>query len=161
MREILRAHWLYLLYVLHHKYYVGRECFRSGLYWQGTIHDWTKFLPSEWFPYVEHFYIKKERVRHNEATNSPFDYAWLYHQRRNPHHWQYWILVQDTEPTVTLEMPSRYAKEMVCDWIGAGLAMGKPDIIGWYLENKHKIKLHPNTQMAVEIYLGLVPEHEL
>ena len=24
--------------------------------WQAIIHDWTKFLPCEWFPYVQRFY---------------------------------------------------------------------------------------------------------
>lgn len=159
--NVLIAHLKYAQYVFWHKFYVGRECFKYGLYWQGIIHDWSKFTPSEWFPYVKHFYIEKRTIEHNTSTGTLFDYAWLYHQRRNPHHWQFWVLIQDENPTVILEMPEKYAIEMVCDWTGAGLAQGKPDIVAWYKKNEAKIKLHPKTREKVEIYLGLTREHEL
>ena len=29
--------------ILRHKYYVGIECFKLGLYWQGITHDLSKF----------------------------------------------------------------------------------------------------------------------
>lgn len=167
MKRILVAHWKYFLYVFWHKIYVGKACFGYGLYWAGIIHDWSKFTPSEWFPYVDNFFLnppprKEQKEGHfQEPTGTLFDYAWLYHQRRNPHHWQYWILVQDKDPTIFLEMPRKYAIEMVCDWEGAGLAQGKPDIAGWYIKNRDKIKLHPRTRELVEIYLGISMEHEL
>jgi len=51
-------HLAYLRYVLRHKWFVLLACWRAGLYWRGIVHDWHKFLPSEWFPYVEHFHGK-------------------------------------------------------------------------------------------------------
>lgn len=164
---VIEANWKYLIYVLRHKYYVARECFKYGLIWEGIIHDWSKFTISEWFPYVDNFYLnppKKEEQKEGyfqTPTGTNFDYAWLYHQRRNPHHWQYWLLVQDENPTIFLEMPKKFAIEMVCDWTGAGLAQGKPDIVAWYNKNKEKIKLHHKTRELVEIYLGITLEHEL
>jgi len=47
----------YLKYLIRHKWFV----FRAGLklkvsIWRLLIHDWTKFLPSEFFPYLRKFY---------------------------------------------------------------------------------------------------------
>jgi len=53
----MQPHLRYLAYVLRHKWHVFIAC--RGLHvplWQAIIHDWTKFLPCEWFPYVQRFY---------------------------------------------------------------------------------------------------------
>lgn len=152
--KILVAHLKYARYVFWHKWYVGKACWKRGLICQGIVHDWSKLTPSEWFPYVNRFYLsdynhQKEGYFH-EPNGCAFDYAWLYHQRRNPHHWQYWVLVQDEEPTIVLDMPYKYLLEMVCDWYGAGMAQGKPDIKAWYLKNKDRIKLSDKTRFLVE-----------
>lgn len=52
----MRRFFKYLLYVLKHKYYVGRFCLQHGLYWQALSHDMSKLLPSEFFPYMRHFF---------------------------------------------------------------------------------------------------------
>lgn len=83
----MKAHLQYLGYVVRHKWLVFVECCRLGIPWQGLIHDWSKFLPSEWFSYVGYFYGEKD-----EAA---FDLAWLLHQKRNPHHWQWWVMNED------------------------------------------------------------------
>lgn len=145
---MLTKHWMYLKYVLTHKYYVFRECLNYGLIWQGLIHDWTKFLPSEWSPYVQYFY--------GDGGQGAFDIAWNHHQKRNPHHWQYWLLRNDNQgslrPFNPLPMPDRFRKEMLCDWRGAGMAQGKSreSTREWYLENKTNIVLHLDTQSWIE-----------
>lgn len=126
---------LYLKYLIRHKYFVGRECFKLGLYWQGIIHDWHKFLPSEFFPYCEFFYGKfkfepswlgysynQQEQDYQETTKKKFDIAWLLHQHRAKHHFQHWILRLDSGETKALEMPEKYIKEMYCDWKGPGIA---------------------------------------
>ena len=107
----MKAHLLYLKYVIRHKWFVFLACLEYGLIWRGIKHDWTKFLPSEWFPYVAYFYGKKEVVpqiftfgfdgkeklftKVPDDVQSRFDIAWLHHQKRNSHHWQYWLLSPD------------------------------------------------------------------
>lgn len=125
----LTPHLRYLRYVLWHKWYV----FCAGLainrliedrtaripIWRLLVHDWSKFLPSEWGPYVANFYV--EGGRENAEVQSRFKYAWLYHQRRNKHHWQYWTYrLDERRAEITLIPPARYALEMLADWIGAG-----------------------------------------
>lgn len=85
-------HLRYLSYVLRHKAFVAIECCKVGLIWRGLVHDWHKFLPSEWFPYTEHFYGKL-----GGGTEGAFDFAWLLHQKRADHHWQWWIIVLDNK----------------------------------------------------------------
>jgi hypothetical protein len=144
----MRKHWRYLLYVVRHKYFVlvaGREL-GLGL-WQLLIHDYQKFFPSEWTPYVETFY--------GEAPNmwaDAFDRAWLHHQKGGgEHHWQYWLLPLDDGGTKVLEMPERYAREMLADWMGAGRAItGRWEVAEWYEKNKDAMQLHPKTRACVE-----------
>ena len=54
-------HLKYAGYVFRHKFYVALACFKQGLYWRGLTHDMSKFLPTEWTPYAEFFYDKRNR----------------------------------------------------------------------------------------------------
>jgi hypothetical protein len=153
-------HFKYLSYVLRHKWFVFVECCKHGIAWRGIIHDASKFLPSEWFPYVENFYGEFGYKYNSPAkwtmpicckVKSDFDLAWLHHQKRNKHHWQWWILQNDTDGLTIIDMPLKYRKEMLADWIGAGIAItGKRDIKEWYFKNKEKIQIHPNTRAWIE-----------
>lgn len=152
----------YLAYVLRHKWHVFVACLglRVPLH-QAIIHDWQKFTPTEWGPYVRTFYAPDGSGHY--APSPAFDRAWLHHQHYGPHHWQYWILRHDDGNVDALEMPERFAREMVADWIGAGKALGKPDMEAWYLANKHKIVLHDSTRFFVHQRIaeakrkGLIP----
>lgn len=94
-----------------HKYYVGAECFKRGLYWRGVMHDMSKFLPSELYAAVVYYGLSKKERRYRRA----YYRARLLHTRRNDHHAEYWRLVNGNE--VTVEMDERATVEMVCDWI--------------------------------------------
>lgn len=141
----------YLFYLLKHKYYVARECWKLGLIWQGIIHDWQKFLPCEWIPYAQTFYGTGE-------DHPGFNAAWLHHQHYGPHHWQHWLLHEDSGKTITLEMPWKYCQEMLADWRGMSFTLFGADngrTTAWYLANRKLIRLHPNTRLWIEGQLGL------
>lgn len=163
-------HLHYLWYVVRHKWAV----LRAGVMlrheyegcplrmWQLLVHDWTKFLPREWFPYVEAFYGKHPVERRNDGgydatqVSDAFDYAWLSHQR-NKHHWQAWTLVRDDGSIKTLRMPAQYRWEMLADWMGAGMAIKGhgldkvwEETFLWYQANRDKMVLHPETRGLVE-----------
>lgn len=163
---MMKKHWKYLGYVVRHKWFVFVACCRLGIPWQGLVHDLSKFLPSEWLPYANFFYGPKPSPRDSTGYYKPtdtgdkeFDFAWLLHQKRNRHHWQWWCLPEDDGGVKILEMPETYVREMVADWRGAGRAQGKPDTCAWYEKNKGKMKLHVNTRMRVEKLLG-VNQHD-
>ena len=156
-------HWKYLKYVVRHKYYVFQECRKLGVsFRQALLHDISKFRHDEWEAYAEFFYgdhrnrkRKNNEVDFTDDYKTNFDYAWNYHLKRNPHHWQYWILHFDSGDMDVLEMPDRYRKEMLADWRGAGKAQGRNDIQAWYLQHGVEMKLHENTRKWIEEQLGV------
>lgn len=54
----------------------------------------------------------------------------------------------------TIEMPERYRKEMLADWIGAGMAQGTPDTLGWYGARGRFYEFAPQTRAWIEAQLG-------
>jgi len=144
----------YILLTIKHKYFV----FKAGIklkvpIWQLIIHDWSKFLL--WKSYNNVFFGDK-------SMDYEFSHAWLYHQNHEKHHWEYWIPRSShnrVDSTMTkiepIEMPEKYVREMIADWLGAGRAYeGKypdPKNWTWYETNKERIfkQLHPSTQKKV------------
>ena len=154
----------YLYYILRHKWFVFLEFCKMGIPFLGIIHDWSKFRPSEFIPYAKYFYgdkksdIKKGRDKTGyykpyDTGDNAFDFAWLLHQKRNKHHWQWWLLPTDEEGLKIFEMPKKYMKEMLADWQGAGRAQGTPDTGVWYMKNKDKMQLAPETREWIEVNL--------
>ncbi len=155
----------YLRYVIRHKWHVFVECCKAGIPIRGLLHDLSKLLPSEFFPYAHYFYgtWMKESEYHGDTrifypwkytemgVKEAFDLAWLKHQKRNKHHWQYWLLQCDSGELKILGMPLKYCKEMLTDWRGAGKAInGRDETKEWYEKNKTNMLLHPNARAWVE-----------
>ena len=153
----------YLNYILKHKWYVMTECFKQGLIWRGLLHDLSKFLPDEFFPYANHFYGRRGgdetgSCKLTDTGDKASDFAWLLHQKRNRHHWQWWILAEDEGGLKILEICEPYLTEMICDWIGAGKAQGhfspKEDRYfetrRWYQKNGSRMNLDETTRQKVE-----------
>lgn len=148
-------HWHNFCYILRHKWFVFVECCHLGIPWLGIIHDWSKFLPDEWWAYARYFYgdypswdevkriVPHARVR--EDVQHGFDVAWLKHQHRNKHHWQYWLLMNDTEPDRLLPVPDKYIREMVADWRGASRARGA-DVRHWWKRHNHKVRMEEQSR---------------
>lgn len=153
---MIKQHLSYLKYVLKHKWFVYIAGRRIGLsFWQSFQHDLSKFRFSEWFAYADTFY-NPDGSRKIYAETPEFQKAWLYHQHRNLHHWQSWLLRMDRGDVIPLQMPKKYVLEMVADWMGAGKAItGKWEYQIWYNQNREKIILHPQTREFVENILIL------
>lgn len=151
----MKKHWRYLKYVMRHKYYVFRAgCRTEAPCWRLIIHDWSKFSLAEWGPYVRSFYGPQPRT---DKVKADFDHAWLHHQHCNAHHWQHWVLREDSGKVKTLPMPIKFVREMVADWMGAGRAItGRWDYQEWYANKRDHIDLHPDTRVAVEAILNRV-----
>lgn len=149
-------YWKYLKYVLKHKYFVFIEACKLGIPFRGFMHDFSKLSPLEFIGYARHFY--GEKIKETDDSYDMFNLAWLVHQNRNNHHWQYWILHRDDGGTTTLDIPLNIIKEMVADWIGCGRALGKKspknnkflEVNIWYEANKDKIRLSKNTRKIIE-----------
>jgi hypothetical protein len=141
-------HARYLRYVLRHKWFVLVAGLRTGApIWRLVIHDWTKFTPAEWTPYVNRFFSGSAGKEDKSADPDEFHRAWTHHWHRNAHHWEHWLRA-DGEP---MEMPEALVREMVADWMGAGRAItGRWEVCEWYAQTKAKQRIHPRTRVLVE-----------
>jgi len=76
------------------------------------------------------------------------------HISRHPHHWAWWIRIDEDLNTEALPMSDVYRREMLADWRGASRALtGKDSTPEWYTANKHKILLHWETRGWIEAEL--------
>ena len=148
----------YFWQVLRHKWFVLVEGVKvNAPISMLLLHDFSKLSPDEFFPYARNFFAMPPKSETTIGIRAKyerdFNEAWLLHQKRNKHHWQYWILVMDEENPVCFPMPMRYILEMYADWRGAGRAYGNDNTKAWYENHKHKIIVHPSTRAILEALL--------
>lgn len=111
-------------------------------------HDASKTDPEEYAAYDRYFYGGN---RSYECTQQ-FNYAWLRHIHKNPHHWQHWILRNDDPELgeIVLDMPYQYIIEMICDWWAFSHRQGElREIFNWWKDHKDYMKLGDNTRKTV------------
>jgi len=155
-------YWSHFRYTMIHKYYVFIECIKEGIILRGITHDLSKFTPSEFSAYANYFFnedgSRKSVSKNNIPEVDPFFKALNSHQLYNDHHWQYWV--QYVSGSIIISHMSLDAmKEMICDWKGAGIAMGNGGIdnpLLWYKRNRHKMLLHTMTKSYIEYKIGYV-----
>jgi hypothetical protein len=170
----MTAHLRYLSYVIRHKWFVLVAGIKVGApLWRLLVHDWSKFLPREWFAYARYFYgsppsrnpmydssefYEMDMRDWKRRASDALDVAWLHHQKANAHHWQYWVLMEDNpsagERYRALPMPMPLVREMVADWMGAGRALtGRWEVCEWYAKNAANMVLHPSTRARAEMLI--------
>ena len=119
-------------------------------------HDCSKFETEEYRAYDDYFYGGNKSY----AVKTAFDYAWLRHQHVNPHHWQYWVLINDDDGiNRALPMPKVYILEMIADWWSFSWKSDNlEEIFDWYDKHKDKMLLHEKTRKLVEDILEAMKE---
>lgn len=122
-------------------------------------HDASKDEPDEYQAYDAYFYGNN---RSYEVVKE-FNKAWLLHIHRNPHHWQYWVLIpddsSDREKEILIDMPYKYIIEMICDWWSFSWNSGNlHEIFDWYGSHNEHIKLSPRTGRFVEDILAEIED---
>lgn len=120
-------------------------------------HDESKTQPDEYEAYDRYFYGNNRSYQ----VVQNFNYAWLTHIHRNPHHWQHWILINDDPELgeIIMDMPINYIIEMICDWWAFSWDKGDlMEMFKWYDERKNYIKLSEKTRRELESILGMIKE---
>ena len=108
-------------------------------------HDQSKYSKEEYDAYDEYFYGMKCK-----ETKEKFELAWLHHQNTNKHHWQYWLLKEDSGLLKPLDMDIYSIIEMVCDWWSFSLKQNKPlEIIKFYHDYESNRMLSNKTKITV------------
>lgn len=150
--------WNHFKVVCTHKHYVGMFCRKAGIPWQGFVHDLSKFSPIEFRESVKYFSGDRSPIDNCKDIKG-YSMAWFHHRGRNKHHWEYWVdnFEKGMEP---VDIPYKYAVEMLCDFLGAGCAYNQcgPDTnmliseIAWWEKKREKVKMHPNTKAFVDMF---------
>lgn len=83
----------------------------------------------------------------------------MHHKGRNKHHYEYW---QDNFDNggIPIEMPIKYKKEMLCDYLGAGRAYYGKDFTyikeyTWWQNKINKpLAMHPSDKKFITTWLS-------
>ena len=150
----------YLRYVFRHKWHVARHCFKHGIYLRGLTHDLSKFLPSEFFPYIRYwtkYGEKRLKDRHYPVPDDvmqPYKKAVRLHKQRNDHHPEYWLHETPNGELESIDMNEDAIMEMICDW-EAFFTMfpGRKGAVEGYHEFSHKRDFSPRTRERLETLL--------
>lgn len=127
-------------------------------------HDASKYGIEEYDAYLNYFYPENSKNRKDDDSKvdddvqKDFDMAWNHHQKCNPHHWQYWVLLKDSGELIPMDMPFEYIVEMICDWHSFSARKPESTAYKWYNDMKDKMILSDNTRKLVE---ALIPNMKM
>lgn len=111
--------WKHFSTITRHRHKVIAHCFKAGIPWQGLFHDLSKYSPTEFWQGARN-YLGDKSPNEKEREQYGFSRAWLHHQGRNKHHFEYWVdyntELNRKEP---VRMPTKYLIEMFCDRVAA------------------------------------------
>lgn len=133
--------------VMKHKWVVFKLCCKIGIPLRGFLHDWSKFSPTEFLESIKYYTGYRSPISMCKAKKG-YSSAWLHHKGRNKHHPEYWIDMSLPEKTVI--MPYKYAAEMICDKMAAGIVYQgdkwtKDWQISYYINEREKSLIHPQV----------------
>ena len=149
--------------ITRHRHEVMKNCFRAGIFWQGLMHDMSKYSPSEFWVGVMHYQGTRSP---NEGEREDYGYsiAWMHHKGRNKHHFEYWTDYNpETRMMTPVRMPKRYIIEMFCDRIAAG-KIYKGDAyndncpLEYFNNGKARRNIEPETSRELEHLLTILAE---
>ena len=149
--------------VLKHKWVVFKLCCKVGIPWRGFMHDWSKFSPTEFIESIKYYDGHKSPITLCKADKG-YSEAWLHHKGRNKHHPEYWVDL--TLPEKTVIMPYKYAAEMICDKMAAGIVYQGKDWnkdwqITYYMRERERILIHPQVDKFLMATFTMVSEKGL
>ena len=108
--------------ITRHKILVAKGCFKLGLYYQGIMHDMSKYSPTEFLAGAK-YYQGTASPNNAERMDKGISTAWLHHKGRNRHHFEYWIdysIDKEHPGLVGMKIPKKYMAEMFVDRVSAG-----------------------------------------
>ena len=151
--------------VCKHKAIVFRECAACGIPLQGLTHDLSKFSLSEFIPSARYFQGDRSPIE-AEKEETGYSAAWMHHKGHNPHHWEYWTDFDSDGGVIANPIPYKYVVEMVCDWIGAGMAYSKgkwaqDEPLKYFFKVRNGRHFHPVTESLILAFLTCIKDEGL
>lgn len=146
-----------------HRHMVIKYCFKAGIGFQGLFHDLSKYSITE-FKVGARYYTGYKSPNDVERSQKGYSSAWMHHQGRNKHHFEYWKDYNlQTHSVAPVKMPLRYVKEMFCDRVSASkIYMGEKYNdscpLEYFLNRKSVETAHPETMDMLEKWLVMLAE---
>lgn len=141
---------------------VMKGCFSVGLYWQGLLHDLSKYMPSE-FVVGARYYQGTQSPNNAERLDKGYSSAWLHHKGRNKHHYEYWMdySLRSGAGIVPAKMPLRYVVEMFIDRVAASKNYNKDNYtddmpLKYYMNGNPGKYMHDDTKRLLEGLLNML-----
>ena len=153
--------------ITHHRHLVRKGCWAVGLYWQGLVHDLSKYSPTE-FLVGARYYQGTRSPNNAEREDKGLSTAWLHHKGRNKHHYEYWMDYSgksnggiNGSGIMPCKMPLKYVVEMFMDRIAAcktyhGDKYTDADPLDYYLKSNTRRFLYPETADLLEELLTIL-----
>ena len=160
MEETNDVHiWKHFKTITRHKIMVLKGCFYVGLYWQGLVHDLSKYMPCEFWVGAK-YYQGTQSPNNAERKAIGYSSAWLHHKGRNKHHYEYWMDYSSVEGQgiVPARMPQKYVIEMFIDRVAASKNYSGENYqddfpLQYYQKGKAGSWMHEETRKTLEFLL--------
>ena len=155
--------WQHFKTITHHRLLVMAGCFRVGLYWQGLVHDLSKYSPTEFFTGAK-YYQGNRSPNTAEREDKGFSEAWMHHKGRNRHHYEYWSdMNRQTRCYESVPMPRKYLVEQVMDRRAACMVYQGKDYtagsaLAYFEKSRERELMHPQTRQELELLLTMLKE---
>jgi hypothetical protein len=153
--------WRHFKTITYHRWLVRQGCFKVGLYWQGLVHDLSKYTPTVFRVGVKYFQGNRS-PNGAERDDKGYSLAWMHHKGRNRHHYEYWTdLSPKTGRYESVPMPRKYLAEMVMDRIAAckvyqGDKYTDASALIYLEKGVDRIRMHPQTQQELSHILTML-----
>lgn len=152
--------------ITEHKVQVMKLCFEVGLYYQGVMHDMSKYTPTEFLAGCRYYQNGKRSPNNGEREAIGYSSAWMHHKGRNRHHFEFWLdytakPIEGKPPMVPVQMPRRYVAEMLMDRIAASKTYLKENYtrhepLNYFQRGRARTIMHPQTARELERMLKIL-----
>ncbi len=157
------AYFKHFMTVTRHRHAVIKHCFKAGIFWQGLLHDLSKYSPAEFISGAKNYQGNRSP---NEAEREKHGYsaAWMHHKGCNKHHFEYWLdYSPKTRSVQPVKMPLKYVIEMFCDRVAAGKIYKGNNYtdrssLDYFLGGKPTRVIHKETSDFLEMLLNMLVE---
>jgi len=153
--------WQHFKTITRHRLIVMAGCFRVGLYWQGLIHDLSKYSPTEFWIGARYYQgIRSPNAAEREEKG--YSEAWMHHKGRNKHHYEYWTdMNRQTRCYESVPMPRKYLTEQIMDRRAAcivyqGKAYHPGSAYEYFMKSRERELMHPQNRQELEYLLTML-----
>ena len=154
----LKKVWIHFKTIVKHRHYVLIYCSKCGIFWQGLVHDLSKFSSTEFWNNAKYTIEGKSPVT-LQLEKIGYSFSWQHHKGRNPHHYVFWIDKVDDGGYIH-RMPYKYTIEMLCDYLGASKAYDKATSydaeLKWWSKKRIEQNMHPDNRTFLDIMFGIL-----